>query len=178
MWHKRLFFFYVIFSVAFLASCSVSTTTSFNDAEGRIPDDFFYEIRRGKTTEHWIESQLGKPLIVQQGPGSKQISTYRLTRAHKKHADLLVLLRYNGEKREVEYFHVFYEEAVVRRHWRDAFSEVQVDRYFGKPKKNKAEIKAVDTPPSTTPIPEGVPENYSDQSLMPQPIIEQKGISL
>jgi|GEM_PF-2289030 len=123
-----------------LLGCAISDSTGYEDAEGRIPDTFFSDIRRGKTTRQWIESQLGQPDHVQEGPAGKLISTYRLSRSQKKHAAVLIFFRYDGEQRDVEYFHVYYEHDIVGRHWRDGFSEVQTARYFG----NKSNMASSD----------------------------------
>ncbi|SMF36675.1 hypothetical protein SAMN02745866_02380 [Alteromonadaceae bacterium Bs31] len=129
---KSLLAFLIFIALGFFSGCSISDRTTYEDGEGRIPEKVFSDIRRGKTEKSWLVSQLGEPDILQSGPDSKEIYTYRLMRAQEKHADLLIFLRYDGVSRDVEYFHVFFENNIVRRHWRDSVSEVQTRRYFGK----------------------------------------------
>lgn len=135
-----------VISAAGVSGCSISDRTSFEDDSGRIPETFFSDIRRGKTSKEWIEAQLGTPQGLQQGPGSKQIYTYRIVRSQQKHADLLIVLRYDGVYRDVEYFHIFFENDIVERHWRDALPMVQTARYFGEPATRLAEMEAAEPP--------------------------------
>ncbi|WP_162926434.1 hypothetical protein [Teredinibacter purpureus] len=125
-----------IFSLAvflLLSSCSISNKTAYEDVEGLLPDNFFVDIRHNKTSQLWIESQLGEPQSRQQGPDNQSISNYRLYRLNKMHADLFVLLRYDGEEQDVEYFHVFYDEGVVKSHWRDRYAKAQSTTFFRQP---------------------------------------------
>jgi len=151
----------VAITLSFFVSCSIVDRTSYEDHEGRIPESFFSKIRRGKTSQDWIVGNLGEPERLQKGPGSQEIYTYRLMRAQEKHAGLLIVLRYDGVYRDVEYFHVFFEDGLVRRHWRDEFVEVQTHRYF-----DQAAEDTMDAPDTETEEPLGqAAESASAESL-------------
>ena len=123
---------YLFFWVALLLSgCSFYNKTAYIDDEGRLPESFFNDLHRSKTSQSWVLSQLGDPESVQQGPDSKQIFNYRLSRTDHKHADFLVVMRIDGKHSEVEYLHILFEKQLLRKHWRDDYSQAQTSRYFG-----------------------------------------------
>lgn len=117
-------------SVFFLTACSIADKTTYEDPEGALPETFFSDIGNGKTRQEWVVAQLGDPEEIQQGPEAQQIYSYRLARLQKKHANLLLVLRYDGVARETEYFHVFFDNGIVKKHWRDGYLQVQASRYF------------------------------------------------
>lgn len=138
---------YLWFSVVICAGCSIADKTTYEDPEGALSDTFFSDIGNGKTTQDWVEAQLGTPEEIQQGPGTQQIYSYRLARLQKKHAALLVILRYDGVARETEYFHVFFDNGIVKKHWRDSYLHVQVSRYFKQPESlNDGSVSPEDIP--------------------------------
>ncbi len=164
---RSSFILAVVLYVVYLTACSISDRTSYEDGEGRIPEKFFSDIRRGKTEKSWVVSQLGEPDILQKGPDAKEIYTYRLMRAQQKHADLLVVLRYNGVSRDVEYFHLFFDNDIVRRHWRDSFSEVQTGRYFGPASKEAIEVSVKEVSEPEPPVPQTAEPAPSVQEEFP-----------
>jgi len=125
-----LLFSSVLFGVLSGVGCSIADKTVFEDREGEIPETFFSDIRRGKTSRSWIESQLGEPETIQHGPDTQQIYNYRFAKVQKKEASLLVLLKYDGLEREQHYFHVLFEDSRVKKFWHDDYLQVQGDKYF------------------------------------------------
>lgn len=108
-----------------LTGCSIADRVSYEDGEGRISEQVFSEIDNGKTQKQWVVNQLGEPFAQAYGPDNSELFTYRMTRAHTKHASLLLFLRYNGVERDVEYFHVVFDNNIVKKHWHDKFPVVQ-----------------------------------------------------
>lgn len=118
-----LIFYCIVISV--LTGCSIADRVSYEDSEGKIPEEVFTEIDNGKTEKQWVVNQLGEPFAKAYGTDNSELFTYRLTRAHTKHASLLLFLRYNGVERDVEYFHVVFNNDIVKKHWHDKFPVVQ-----------------------------------------------------
>lgn len=147
--------------LVFIGGCSLSSKVSYHDGEGRIPASFLGDIRRNKTEKYWITSNLGEPDYVQAGPQTQEIYTYRFTRASTRHGDLLFVFRYNGAKRETEYFHVFFDDDVVQRYWLDEYAQVQAERYF-----KEARIEPISTPPPWEPKVDAMP---SSPQITPSP---------
>ena len=110
---------------ALLTGCSIADRVSYEDSEGKIPEEVFAEIKNGKTQKQWVVNQLGEPFASAYGSDNSELFTYRLTRAHIKHASLLLFLRYNGVERDVQYFHVVFDNNIVKKHWHDKFAVVQ-----------------------------------------------------
>ena len=122
--NTKLIFQYIIL-VVFLTGCAVAHRVSYEDGEGKIPQEVFSGIENGKTEKSWVVNQLGSPFNKAYGVDNSELYTYRLTRADTRHASLLLFLRYNGVERDVEYFHVVFENDVVKEHWHDRLSVVQ-----------------------------------------------------
>lgn len=108
-----------------LTGCAIADRVSYEDSEGKIPEEVFAEIDNGKTQKQWVVNQLGEPFAKAYDTDNSELFTYRLTRAHTKHASLLLFLRYNGVERDVEYFHVVFNNNIVKKHWHDKFPVVQ-----------------------------------------------------
>lgn len=156
--------------ICILASCTIADKTTFADKEGTLPETFFSDIRKGKTTASWIKSQLGEPETIQQGPDLQQIYNYRFSKVQKKHAGLLFLVRYDGIEREQHYFHVLLDNDIVKKYWNDDYLQVQGDKYF-----KKAKPVAPEQPEETE---QSTPEGYNGQRQQIQayntrPLIEK-----
>ncbi|WP_028877515.1 lipoprotein [Teredinibacter turnerae] len=130
----------LVFLLLFLGACAISSKVTHFDGEGRIPDSFLDDIRRNKTEKYWITANLGDPDFIQEGPLAQEIYTYRFSRAKSRHGNLLFFFRYDGANRETEYFHVVFQEDVVKRYWLDDYAQVQAERYFKKTKNPKKPI--------------------------------------
>lgn len=110
---------------ALLTGCTIADRVSYEDGEGKIPQEVFADVKNGKTQKQWVVNQLGEPFAKAYGTDNSELFTYRLTRAHTKHASLLLFLRYSGVERDVEYFHVVFNNNTVKKHWHDKYPVVQ-----------------------------------------------------
>lgn len=111
-----------------LGACSVSDRISYEDTEGEVPEALFEKIRKNKTRKSWIVSNLGDPHLIEKQSDSQEVYTYRFTRSHYRNGQILLIFRYGRVKRDVEYFHVAFENGVVKKHWMDEFAYVQMHK--------------------------------------------------
>ncbi|WP_018275866.1 hypothetical protein WKI13_14920 [Teredinibacter turnerae] len=151
-----------------LGACAISSKVTHFDGEGRIPDSFLDDIRRNKTEKYWITANLGDPDFIQEGPLAQEIYTYRFSRAKSRHGNLLFFFRYDGANLETEYFHVVFQEDVVKRYWLDDYAQVQAERYFKKTKKPITEPTPLPWEPKVDAMP-GTPKPSAQPSPEPLP---------
>lgn len=114
-------------ALAFLLSaCTVSERIEVADAEGRVPDKFFKQVKPGRTEIQWVVANLGEPMFLESGPKGEQIYTYHFSRSKIKSASVLVLLRYASREEHSEYYHVVVCDDLVRKRWWDKYETVQM----------------------------------------------------
>jgi outer membrane protein assembly factor BamE (lipoprotein component of BamABCDE complex) len=120
---------FVVLALALLTSaCTVSERIEVSDAEGRVPDKFFKQVKPGKTEIQWVVANLGEPMFMETGPKGAQIYSYHFSRSKIKSANVLVLMSYASREEHSEYYHLVVCDNIVRKRWWDKFETVQMHK--------------------------------------------------
>lgn len=113
-----------LLSVFILSSCSMSKRVEYSDLEGRIPDNFFNTIETYPVSMSWLESQLGKAHMVQDGPRDQVILTYKLVSQNIEQVNYMWLIRSSETEVSQQYFHFIFIDDKLASHWSDSFAQV------------------------------------------------------
>ncbi len=112
--------------VFFLPACTVSERVSLEDTEGVIPESIFEAIKFKKTQKKWVVDNLGQPFSIQNRTEKQQVYNYRFARRKIRNGQMLFLFRYGRSEDDVSFYHVAFEDNVVRNAWMDEFATVQL----------------------------------------------------
>ena len=146
---SRCFKLFLFGILVLTCGCTISDRHSYVDSEGRVPDDVFAAIKNGKTVKQWVVNQLGEPFIKSYSDNQRELFTYRYSSEQTKQANLLLVLRYQAQERDINYFHIVFENSMVVKHWWDKSSAAA--GFIQKTNENDMENATV-TPEQTDPI--------------------------
>lgn len=154
-----------VFLLAFVSqlfvACSINKRVSYNDEEGRIPEELIRKIKRKKTEKSWVLAHLGEPYAIDRVETNEaspkllvDIYTFRFQKQTVQTGHAFYLLRAGGVEQSTEYLHIVFDKDIVKKSWMDNFPRPQIGTRIRHAKSNTItvdpDVKKVVVQPKNT----------------------------